>query len=69
MTLLRKDEPLRERLLDQILGPDTMLWYMPNNPRRYEVRGERDAKRIGFIEVGDEGEVVWTKEREAPPDR
>lgn len=60
---MNKDEPLRERLLEQILGPDTMLWYIPKNPRKYEVRGERDAKHIGFIEVSDEGEVVWTKER------
>lgn len=62
-----KDEPARERLLEQVLGPDTLLWYIPKDPRKYEVRRERDAKHIGFIEVSDKGEVVWlAKEREDP---
>lgn len=58
MNLLRKDEPLRERLLEQILGPDAVLWQnTPDDPRTYEVRS--DGKHVGFVQVTDEGEVVW----------
>lgn len=55
---VHKDAPLRERLLEQILGLDAVLWQnTPEDPRTYEVR--RDGKHVGFINVTDEGEVVW----------
>jgi hypothetical protein len=53
----RGQERLRDQLLDLIIGPDAVLWQTPDDPRTFAVR--RDGKHVGFVNVTDQGEVVW----------
>jgi hypothetical protein len=58
MTDQSDQERLRNQLLDLILGPDAVLWQnTPDDPRTFEVRC--DGKHVGFVNVTDQGEVVW----------